>query len=371
MESIKTFSCRRAVIFFCLILVMGFGALYVFASQIKSVFQPRVIEIKNNGQAEKTANAGAKTAGFKLFGQEAAEPVNFLLLGAPGLGNDGADLTDTILLARLDEAKNKIYLFSLPRDLLVKIPGSENYTPTPNSQLKNSETEISSNSLKKDSVWGYTKLNALYAFNKNNAGREFVALIAKSQNITGLTINHYVFVDLQTVRQLVDIFGGVNVMVAKDILDPAFPGPNHSFETFEIKSGWRYLDGQTALKYLRSRASPAGDFDRMARQQSVLQALKQKVLALNFWDIGKFVEIYNALSANIKSDLSLWQIKNYWDKIKNIPGENVIKSELNNQNLLISGQMNLGGETASVVKPKAGIENYDDIKKYITETISN
>ncbi|MBU4142442.1 LCP family protein, partial [Patescibacteria group bacterium] len=247
MESIKTFSCRRAVIFFCLILVMGFGALYVFASQIKSVFQPRVIEIKNNGQAEKTANAGAKTAGFKLFGQEAAEPVNFLLLGAPGLGNDGADLTDTILLARLDEAKNKIYLFSLPRDLLVKIPGSENYTPTPNSQLKNSETEISSNSLKKDSVWGYTKLNALYAFNKNNAGREFVALIAKSQNITGLTINHYVFVDLQTVRQLVDIFGGVNVMVAKDILDPAFPGPNHSFETFEIKSGWRYLDGQTAL----------------------------------------------------------------------------------------------------------------------------
>ncbi|MBU3901631.1 LCP family protein, partial [Patescibacteria group bacterium] len=205
MESIKTFSCRRAVIFFCLILVMGFGALYVFASQIKSVFQPRVIEIKNNGQAEKTANAGAKTAGFKLFGQEAAEPVNFLLLGAPGLGNDGADLTDTILLARLDEAKNKIYLFSLPRDLLVKIPESENYT----------------------------KLNALYAFNKSRTfsqeevrdGREFDALIQKAQGITGLVISHYIFVDLQTVKQLVDIFGGVNVMVAKDILDPAFPGP--------------------------------------------------------------------------------------------------------------------------------------------------
>ena len=217
----------------------------------------------------------------------------------------------------------------------------------------------------------YTKFNALYSFNKNNSGHEFDALIKKTEDITGLTVDHYVFIDLQTVRQLVDIFGGVNVLVQQDILDTSFPGPNYSFETFAIKTGWRYLDGETALKYMRTRHSAAGDFDRTARQQDVLQALKQKILTLSFRDVGKFLEIYSSLSSNIKSDLNLWQIKNYWQEIKNIPGENVVKSELNNQNLLTSGQMNLGEKMASVLEPKAGIENYAEIQKYIANVISN
>ena len=333
----------RTIIISGLVLLTGLAAWLTFTTAIKSAWQPRVIEIKNSGAGQKQIPVIPEQTSFWPFGAKSTGAVNFLLLGAPGQGNDAPDLTDTILLARLDPTKNKIYLFSLPRDLLVKTPDNDNYT----------------------------KFNALYAFNKNNNGHEFDALIKKTQDITGLTIDHYVFVDLQTVRQLVDIFGGINIMVQKDILDAAFPGPNHSFQTFAIKAGWRYLDGATALKYLRTRSSLGGDFDRTARQQSVLQALKQKVLALNFWDVSEFLEIYSALSSNIKSDLNLWQIKNYWEAIKNIPGENVIKSELNNQNLLTAGQMNLGGKMASILQPKAGMENYDEIKKYIAEVISN
>lgn len=343
MEIAKTSRYQRLIIIFGLILLFSFIIWFFFTAQIRSIFQPRIIEIKNNGQTPPIEIAQEKNNLWPFnFSQQNSQPTNFLLLGAPGQGNDAPDLTDTILLARLDETKNKIYLFSLPRDLLVKIPNSASYT----------------------------KLNALYAFNKNNSGQEFNALIQKTQDITGFNINHYIFVDLQTVRQLVDIFGGVNIMVAKDIVDDSFPGPNHSFETFTLMAGWRYLDGETALKYMRTRHSASGDFDRVARQQEVLQALKQKVLALNFWDIGKFLEIYKALSANIKSDLNLWQIKNYWDTIKGIPGENVIKSELNNQNLLTSGQMDFNGQTASVLQPKAGVENYEEIKNYIAEIIN-
>jgi len=343
MDSEKKSHLWRAIIISGLIPLIGLAIWLAFTTELKSAWQPRVIEIKNNGASQEQISESPKQSNFWPLNAGMPEPVNFLLLGAPGQGNDAPDLTDTILLARLDGAKNKIYLFSLPRDLLVKIPDSENYT----------------------------KFNALYAFNKNNQGREFDSLIKKTQDITGLTIDHYIFVDLQTVQQLVDIFGGVNVLVQKDILDTAFPGPNHSFQAFTIKSGWRYLDGATALKYMRSRHSAAGDFDRTARQQEVLQALKQKVLALNFWDIGKFMEIYNTLSSNIKSDLNLWQIKDYWGKIKNIPGENVIKTELNNQNLLINRQIDLGGERAAVVQPKAGVENYEEIKKYIANITAN
>lgn len=346
MDSVKKSHPWRVIAILGLILIVGFVFWLIFTTQIKSIWQPRVIEIKNNNNSGRQNTEIIKQQGetnFWPFNKKSSKPVNFLLLGAPGQGNDAPDLTDTILLAKVDENKNKIYLFSLPRDLLVKMPDSNNFT----------------------------KLNALYAFNKNNQGHEFDALIKKSQDITGLAIDHYIFIDLQTVKQLVDIFGGVNIMVPKDIIDTAFPGPSHSFQTFAIKAGWRYLDGETALKYMRTRHSAAGDFDRVGRQQEVLQALKQKVLALNFWDIGKFIEIYNALSANIKSDLNLWQIKDYWQTIKNIPGANVVKSELNNQNLLTSGQINLGGETASILQPKTGIENYEEIKDYIAETISN
>lgn len=334
---------------FCLILIIGLAATQIFALEIKSLFRSREFEIRN-ADAKQTSLAredagetASSTPGLYDQNDASLPAVNFLILGAPGRGNDAPDLTDTILLARLDETKNKIYLFSLPRDLLVRIPGSANLT----------------------------KLNALYAFNRNNAGREFDALKEKVQDISGLPIDHYIFVDLQTVRQLVDIFGGVNILVTEDILDRNFPGPNHSFTTFEIKAGWRYLDGETALKYLRTRHSVAGDFDRTSRQQEVLQALKQKVLALNFWDLPKFLEIYNALASNIKSDLGLWQIKTYWDKIKNIPGGNVVKNELNKQSLLVGGQADLGGETASVLQPKAGLENYEEIRKYIAETVKN
>lgn len=341
MESVKTSRYWHVALIFCLITAIALAALFLSAPQVKSFFQPRVFEIKNSAGAQ--SQASPQESSFWPFGKKSSEPINFLLLGAPGQGNDAPDLTDTILLARLDASKNKIYLFSLPRDLLIKIPDSANYT----------------------------KLNALYAFNKNNTGHEFDALVKKTQDITGLKINHYVFVDLQTVKELVDIFGGVNVMVAKDILDPAFPGPNHSFQTFELKAGWRYLDGETALKYMRSRHSLAGDFDRVARQQEILQALKQKVLSLHFWDIAKFMEIYDTLSSRVKSDLTLWQIKDLWQDVKDIPGANVVKSELNSQNLIVGGQMELGGEMASILQPKDGVENYESIKKYINEIIKN
>lgn len=339
MDSAKKFPWRVGAIIAGSISIIGLIALFSLIPSLKAALAPRVIEIKNSADAQNPASAPER--GLWPLGKTSSRPINFLLLGAPGEGNDAPDLTDTILLARLDPDKNKIYLFSLPRDLLVKIPDSESYT----------------------------KLNALYAFNKNNAGREFDALVKKAQDITGLAIDHYVFVDLQTVRRLVDIFGGVNVMVAKDISDPAFPGPDHSFQTFEIKAGWRYLDGATALKYMRSRHSLAGDFDRVARQQEVLQALKQKVLAMHFWDIAKFMEIYDTLSSRVKSDLTIWQIKDLWQDIKNIPGENVVKSELNDQGLIVNGQMNLGGEMASILQPKDGVENYENIKKYIADII--
>lgn len=319
--------------------------LFFLTATIAPTLRPHWREIKNSVQpAAIFLSNDEKSNDSNAFGTAPppGNSVNFLLLGAAGEGYEAPDLTDTILVARLTPGQDKIYLFSLPRDLLVKIPEEENWT----------------------------KLNTLYALAKKNKGREFDLIKQKTEAITGLTISHYVLVNLDAVKELVDTLNGVNVMVKKDIYDTAFPGPNHSFQTFILKAGWRYLDGETALKYIRSRHAERGDFDRIARQQDILQALKQKVLSLNFWDLPTFISIFNTVSSKIKTDLSLWQMKDFWDKIKIIPGGNIIKTEIDSPDLVTTGQTNLGGVNASIVQPKAGLENYEEIKNYISQIIN-
>lgn len=338
---------QYALTFFFL---LGAGVFLFFLIWVLSPsLKPQWRVIKNSAETAAILLSANEQKGYAREGfggtiqtAKPAESINFLLLGASGEGYEAPDLTDTILVARLISAQNKIYLISLPRDLWVKIPGQENWT----------------------------KLNALYALAKKNKGHEFDLIEQKVQDITGLAINHHVMVNLDTVKDLVDTLSGVNVMVKKDIYDNSFPGPNHTYQVFEIKAGWRYLDGETALKYIRSRHSSAGDFDRIARQQEVLQALKQKVLSLNFWDLPTYWSIFNTISSKIKTDLNLWQIKDFWDKIKDIPGQNVVKTEINTADLVTTGQANLGEQTASIVQPRAGQENYEEIKNYIEKIIS-
>src|SRR3989344_3038915 len=59
----------------------------------------------------------------KLIGEESGR-VNVLLLGIPGGGPDveGPNLTDTVMAASFGTADKSGLLFSLPRDLFVKVP---------------------------------------------------------------------------------------------------------------------------------------------------------------------------------------------------------------------------------------------------------
>ena len=302
------------------------------------------VDLKDGNPASAFSGGNKKNLFGGISNQEknTKSPVNFLILGAAGPGYEGSDLTDTILVARFDPAAEKLFLFSLPRDLLVSIPGSKNFT----------------------------KINALYAYAKDNKD-EFEWIRQKTQEMrkdAGLKPHHHILVNLTAVKELVDIFGGLNIQVKEDIVDTQFPGPNFNYQTFEIKSGWRFMDGETVLKYVRSRHSEGGDFDRVARQQQVIQTLKQKILGLHFWNIEEYIDIYDAISKNIKTNMGIWEIKDYWEDIKDLPGEDIIKNEIS-RNLVTTGQLNFSGSMASVIIPKMGIEKYDEIEEYIANTI--
>lgn len=260
---------------------------------------------------------------------------SILILGVPGQGNDAPNLTDTILLTGIKN--NSINLISIPRDLLVKI-------------------SISPAGGFKQNI--YTKINALYSL-----GNDTSLIQKKVEEISGLSIANYIIVDLQVIKELIDKIGGVNILVQKDIYDIHYPGPNHSFQTFEVKAGWRYFNGETALKYIRSRYSTS-DFDRMERQQQVIEAAKSKLSSLKIWDIKEIAGIYQSLSSHIKTDLNPWEIWRIWETVNKISNNQISKYSID-EKFLISDNINLGGEQAYVLKPKTRLENYSEIKEFI------
>ncbi len=262
-------------------------------------------------------------------------PVNILVLGRPGYGYSGQDLTDTIILAHLDPAEEKAILISLPRDLLVKIPNTDRLT----------------------------KINSLY----NITGID--GLKRKVEEITGLKIDYHVLIDLVVAQEIIELVDGLNIYVPQDINDPFFPGPNYTYETFNLSAGWRYLNGPEAIRYIRTRyTSPNGDFDRMTRQQQVITLLKQKVLELNLlWDFPIYLKMFNSLKNNIETDLGIIELKNFWQIARNIKYNQITQLVIDKKEtkLLIGGQVPFGEQMASVVYPVTGQGNYDEIKKYI------
>jgi len=266
---------------------------------------------------------------------EEKEKLNFLFLGIGGEINPAPNLTDTIIIINSTPRAENSVAISLPRDLLVKVP-NKNY---------------------------YTKINAIY----QNDGIESTKNIIKE--ITGLEIDYYLVLDLESVKNLIDKLGGIDINVEEDIYDPQFPSQNNSFETFSLKKGVQHLDGETALKYIRTRHQPQGDFSRIKRQQQVISALKNKILSLNFiWNFPTILSIWNTLQKHAATNIGLTDIKYAWNLAKKTSLDEINFNTIAPP-LVISDTAILGNETASVLVPKAGLDNYEEIKNYINDLI--
>lgn len=271
------------------------------------------------------------------------ERVNLLFLGIPGKGNNAPSLTDTIIILNSTPGGENPVGISIPRDLFVKNPNQDYYT----------------------------KINALY----QNEGIDAVKTTIKQ--ITGLEIDYFIVVDLNGVKNLIDYFDGIDVFVESDIYDPQFPALYNSFEIFYLEKGQHHLDGETALKYIRSRNQAGGDFARIKRQQQIIVALKDKILNLNpFWDFPKFLKIWDNLKEHTNTNIGLTDIKYAWNLAKNSDFEEIEFTTISNQpneeeQLLISAEINLSGQKAYILKPKAGLDDYQEIKNYINKLIQN
>ncbi len=262
-------------------------------------------------------------AGFGLD-----KPVNILVLGKSGGQYIAPNLTDTIFVARLSpQPSPQLKIISIPRDLAVKNPD------------------------KKSTL----KINSLYQLGLRKSQLEGLSLVkTKVEEITGLKTNYFVLFDLATVEKIIDDIGGVNVTISEDIYDPRFPSESGGYETFRLASGLRYLNGKTALRVIRTRASPQGDFDRIKRQQAVLKAIKGKLLSLNpIWDFPKLWGIFRTAQKNIYANLQLGDLKDLWALAKQVDLDHVQTLNLDLESGLVAEQKtNWNGQAVYILVAK-------------------
>ncbi|MBI3671600.1 LCP family protein [Candidatus Azambacteria bacterium] len=319
-----------------------FGVLF-FSS---FVFFANATELAKPPQTSLGAATAVKTA-FSFLTQseesikgEDRDRVNILFLGMPGGKNSAPFLTDSIILASIKPSTNQLALLSIPRDLLVYLEKEKRYA----------------------------KINSLFIMNEKNP--ELIE--SEIKKITGQGVDYYVALDMSAVEKVVDALGGLNVFVPQNIYDASFPTDSFGTEVFEVKQGWRYFDGKTVQKYLRTRHSSGGDFARMDQQQAVIEALRKKLFGLNlFLDMPTLLSLYSAVAASLQTDISDREIKSLYSLIKNISYDKIVNKVLNggsSDSLLVSGTFSFGGQGGFILKPKAGDFDYSEIQ-YLTSSI--
>jgi anionic cell wall polymer biosynthesis LytR-Cps2A-Psr (LCP) family protein len=163
----------------------------------------------------------------------------------------------------------------------------------------------------------------------------------------GVPVHHYMLVDFSAVTRGIDAIGGIDVNVPYNIYDPTFPSMDYGYDPLSIPAGVQHFDGETALKYARTRHQDS-DFYRARRQQQVVLAVRDKVLGLGFGELLRQAPfLYQQLDQGIRTDLSLDELILLATTAADIPSEN-IHTEVLDQNYVSSYRAPNG---ASVLVP--------------------
>ncbi len=283
---------------------------------------------------------------------------NVLLLGIGGAKHDGPNLSDTMLVASIKTTfKNDsdpvppIILISLPRDIYLESLGE--------------------------------KINFAYAKGAEKSKASGLALAkATASQVTGLPIHYAVVGDFSAFEKTVDLLGGIDVQVKKRLEDKKYPldssltteceGDEEDpcwYETLVFEPGMTHMDGETALKFVRSRhaeGSEGTDFARSTRQQQVITALKDKFFSTQtFLNPAKIEQVYNLLKSHVYTDVDPAQSNMFLRlalKYKGAQFKNIVLGE----NLLVNPPID---ERGWILLPKGN--NWKAVHAYIKKLIGN
>lgn len=304
---------------------------------------------------------------------------NILLLGYGGQGHSGGFLSDSIILLSLNKEKKTAYLISIPRDTWINLPLDwENLKPG----KINEAYAIGIDDLKYP--------NKKPEFRGKTGGGNMVKYAASQ--ITGLSVDYFASVSFDQIVKIINTLGKINVEVPVSFTDEYYPikglenetcGKTSEemeklkqkysgfelerqykcrYETISFQKGITEMDGETALKFMRSRHSVnhGGDFARSQRQMAVLKAIKEKLISLDTF--SKIDEIFPQLAALVTTDLNLATAKDLIQFLGN-PKEYQIKEiSLSTENVLTESK---GPQGQYILLPKSGFGKWQETQEFV------
>lgn len=283
----------------------------------------------------------------KLLKGEGDGRVNILLLGRGGEGHDGADLTDTILIASIDPVNYKTALVSVPRDTWVT-------TATGSSKI--------------NAVFAYAKQRAQSRGSDKAAAEEagIKAIEEEVKEILGVPIHYYSMVDFRAFHDAVNTVGGVDVTVTEEtaVTERLWDSLNRKPYYLNVQPGVQHFDGQRALYYARSRhTSPRGDFDRSERQRLLIAALSKKVTSAGtYTNPVRINQLMDNFGSHVSTDMSVDDAILLLQLGRKIGGNFESVDLANPANPLVRPG-NISGQ--SIVMPTAGQGDFSEIQTFI------
>lgn len=282
----------------------------------------------------------ARGNNFELRG-EGDGRINILFMGMGGSGHPGGQLTDSVMVLSINPVDKTMAMLSIPRDLYVPVPNSKNYV----------------------------KINEIYSIGEQNKKGDGPALAKETvSKILDLPIHYYVTADFYGFKKFINQLGGIDVYVDKNLSDPFYPDQNmKGYDPFYIKAGQKHLDGETALKYARSRETTS-DFDRALRQQKVLAAVREKTMSLGFLaNPKKISDLVNIIGDHVRTDFTPNETYAMAKMMKDVDTSKIISKVLTNgpDGELIDSSSN-GTYT---LRPKGG--NWDIVQRVAHELFTD
>ena len=208
---------------------------------------------------------------------DGAQTINILVIGVDRRDDGGDQNSDVIIIAQLDLVDKQLRAVSIPRDLLVEIPGI-----------------------------GWDKINSAYNYGVEADPENPVAGVSKLRDTVeysfGIPIDHYVMIDFDGFVDVVDSVGGIAVEVPEDLYDPEYPTADYGIEEIFFPAGVNQMDGETALKYVRTRHQDSDD-GRRQRQLDVILAIFEKGKSLG--SINRIDDLIFALGGSAQTSFEL------------------------------------------------------------------
>jgi polyisoprenyl-teichoic acid--peptidoglycan teichoic acid transferase len=195
---------------------------------------------------------------------EAQQPqttVNLILLGTDTRPTETVGRTDTMMIVILDPVGGTATLISIPRDLYVYLPGFR--VDRINTAEARGGTEMLTQTI-------------LYNF--------------------GIPLDHWARTNFTSFMTAVDLLGGLDVQAGGYTSDEC--GGNY----LTFGPGVHHMNGFTALCYVRMRKA-SSDYDRLRRQQEVLNAMFSRILSLD--GLARVPDLYAQFGSLVQTDMQL------------------------------------------------------------------